>query len=169
MCVCVCVFSCISLSELFFTCSHGGAKWSCLVAGRQPWFMWLGFHNSSAGLQNQRVCKSVRLWAAWVGYIVRTAIWWGSLYPLFVPFKKPVKKAETIFYCLYYETIAWIDTREKWEMGKRTWSRIKDLLILLPLHEYPRAIWENLFRKTAKVVKKRYFYYLGRGVSKILP
>ena len=28
---------------------------------------------------------------------------------------------------------------------------------------------ENLFGKTAKVVKKRYFYYLGRGVSKILP
>ena len=26
MCVCVCVFSCVSLSELCFTCSHGGDK-----------------------------------------------------------------------------------------------------------------------------------------------
>lgn len=91
------------------------------------------------------------------------------MYPLFVPFKKAIKKAATTFCYFYYEIIAWIYTREKWEMGKRTWTRIKDLFISLLLHEYPKASWENLFGKTAKVVKKRYFCYLGRGVSKILP
>ena len=69
------------------------------------------------------------------------------MYPLFVPFKKPIKKAETTFYYFYYEIIAWIYTREKWEMERRTWTRIKDLFILLLLHEYPRASWKTCLER----------------------